>query len=220
MKSMMIALVVISSVSFANGAAEASDRSKKTVAFSLVAVDGQDGGYCVLKSSEDSVDLITIEGALSEKQLKQALRYMSYRAQWLNSSFFLITPLPAGEVLSFVGGSVYPAMTYFKEQESPVAATVQMLAGGWFGPIVEFMHRRDRFSAITDKGSDFTQKSEWDKWGRLPQEEDLVAKLKINFKAMYGENSTLGIGEVKGEKIIERLQIEPEFPGECDHLNN
>ena len=220
MKSMLIALFVTSIVSFANGAAEASDSSKKTVAFSLVAVDGQDGGYCVLKSSEDSVDLITIEGALSEKQLKQALRYMSYRAQWLNSSFLLITPLPAGVILSFVGGSVYPVMTYLKEQESLAAATAHMVAGGWFGPIMEFMHRRDRFSAITDEGIDFTQKSEWDKWGRLPQEEDLVAQVKTNFKVMYGGSSTLGIGEVKGEKIIERLQVEPEFPGECDHLDN
>ena len=219
MKAMLILLLMISAASFA----AKTEEKAETIAFSLAVVDGQDGGYCVLKNSDDHVELITEKGALSGKQLKQALRYMSYREQFINSSFVVLMFIPPiGTAVSFIGGSIYPAVVYLNEQESIHAVAGQLVAGGWYGPIMEFLQRRDRLSTITGDGIDFIQKSKWDKWGRAQTEENqkLSKRLKQRLGALIGLSSTQGMGEAKGEKIIERLQIEPEFPGGCDHLSD
>ena len=216
MKLIITAMLCISTVSFAS-VAEVNASAQKSAAFSLVAVGGQDGGYCVLKSSGDRIDLVTTAGALSEKQLKQAVRYMSYQEQWLNASFVLLSPLPLGEFIAFTVGSVYPMIIHLKEQESPSATFIQVVAGGWLGPLVEFLQRRDRFSTITNEGINFTQTLEYSKW-RVEKEGDFATRLRESLFPLFGSNSTQGLGEVKGEKIIARLQIEPEFQGGCDHL--
>lgn len=216
MKSIITIVLCISTVSFAS-VAEVNASAQKSAAFSLVAVGGQDGGYCVLKSSGDRIDVVTTEGALSEKQLKQAVRYMSYREQWLNASFILLAPLPLGEFIAFTVGSVYPMIIHLKEQESPSATFLQVVAGGWLGPLIEFLQRRDRFSTITNEGINFTQTQEYSKW-RLEESADFTTRIKERLFPLIGGNSTQGLGEIKGEKIIARLQIEPEFQGGCDHL--
>ena len=95
----------------------------------------------MLKNTNDHVDLLTTKGALSKRQLKQALRYMSYQAQLLNSSALLLYlyPLPLGELLAFTAGTVYPAIISVREQESNVAGLAQMIAGGYYGLLMEFL---------------------------------------------------------------------------------
>lgn len=215
-------LLAISFILLTKGTAKATDDNKVEIAFSLVAIDGRDGGYCVLKASKDQVELITIDGALSEKQLKQAVRYMSYREQWTNSLFMLLILVPGpGEIISFTAGSVYPIAVYLKEQESSDAMIAQTLAGGWYGPLMEFLHRRSRVKAITGEGIDFVQQSDWDWNGKhVAKPESVSHHLKKSWGLLTGSEAVDSMGEKKGEKIIERLQVEPEFPGGCKHQAN
>jgi len=175
----------------------------------LVATLGKDKrGFCMLKTSTTDTNdrrLLTVNGAVSKKQLKKTLRFMGYPEHIftiLGGSLLggaaiglgagaaavgsaLAAPAVAIGVVALAGGTFgYRIIKGNIEGEKAAPITVQAIFSGFYGsPIVEYFQRRGRLtSVVSDKD-----------------------QLKVTDKKM--------------RKFIERIRdTEGEYIGGCDHL--
>ena len=175
----------------------------------LTAMSGKEGGICMVRSSargEAKSELLTANGAIDDKQLKKALKFMSYGEQIGSivvsllisgvatgvGAAALLSPTPqtkkamgayAVSLVSLAGGVFgYRVVRGNMEGEKagPIAGQT-FLAGG--GPIVEYVAREGRIrKVLSDKEEyKFTDKR--------------MVKLIANIKGIY-----------------------PAYPGGCDHI--
>ena len=175
----------------------------------LVATLGKDKrGFCMLQTSTTNTDerrLLTVEGAISKKQLKKTLRFMGYPEHVftvLGGSLLggiamgagtavvgsaLAVPALAVGVVALVGGTFgYRIIKGNVEGEKAAPITTQTIFSGFMGsPIVEYFQRRGRLtSVISDKD-----------------------QLEVTDKKM--------------RKFIERIRdTNPEHIGGCNHLKD
>ena len=178
----------------------------------LTAMPGKDGGICMVRSSlrgEAKPELLTASGAIDDKQLKKALKFLSYGEQ--------IATVVAGGI---IGGAAVAGAGVAAAAGSPVLAAgaaavgITSLVGGTFGyrivkgniegeraapiavhslfsgsilasPIVEYFTREGRLrKVLSDKEEyKFTDKR--------------MLKLIANIKSIY-----------------------PAYPGGCDHIKS
>lgn len=172
----------------------------------LIAVEGNEEGICILRSSLNDpqrVTLVTKGGALSDKQLEKALRFMAYDKQIASAAtvlFFLMwgiadakTAVRMGDevglflasVVVFTaigGGMAYRIFEGNKEGEKAAPIAVQsILHGVIFSPIIEYFQRD----------------------GRL--------------RKVLSDKETWAVTDKKMVKMIKRIaRIEPAYPGQCD----
>lgn len=167
----------------------------------LVATLGKDKrGFCMLKTSTTNTDdrrLLTVDGALSKKQLKKTLRYMGYPEQMftiltgtllgVGAVFTGIPVVMAVGVVALAGGTWgYRLVKGNVEGEKAAPIATQTILGGIMAsPIIEYFQRRGRLtSVISDKD-----------------------QLEVTDKKM--------------RKFIERIRdTKGEYVGGCDHLKD
>lgn len=171
----------------------------------LTAVGGKERGICMLESllsDPESASLITKNGAISDKQLKSALRFMGYGEQIASAFGASILGYAAGAVA--VGAGAAPLVTFMAvsmtvtsvgviayrvvkgniEGEKAGPITVHALLGGLLtSPIVEYFHRGGRLTKVLSDKEEFK------------------------------------VTENKMHKLVEKLgSIFPDYPNQCDHL--
>lgn len=139
--------------------------------FQLVVTPGKSGGYCVLMEDahNDRVELLTARGALSEKQIGDAVGYMGYIEQTVTGGLPTVMAIATG--LAFakdskwtlpflvltgvaIGTSIgYRYLRGWIEGEGKEAVRAQALLG-FFLPanlLVEYLQRRSRVNRFIDK---------------------------------------------------------------------
>ena len=179
----------------------------------LNALPGADDGYCIVTQDErgEILDLVTTEGAVSEGQLKKAVRYGSYREHTLGAPAAVIgtifgSPLvlPISVTVSAIAVAVAAQagfMGYFlkkgiEEEESSQATFISTISIFPENIIAEQHIRDGRAKHLIDEDKSLTFSSEergW-RWVRF-----------LGFKKL--------------DHIAGRLQeMTPEFPQGCDHL--
>lgn len=139
--------------------------------FQLVVTAGQSGGYCVLMEDahNDRVELLTVDGALSKKQIGDAVGYLSYLEQIATGGLPIVTGIATGlaftkksrltlplliVTVGAVGTSIgYRYLRGWIEGEGKEAIHAQALLGFLlpFGPLVEYLQRRSRVDRFIDK---------------------------------------------------------------------
>ena len=173
----------------------------------LVATLGKDKrGFCMLQTSTTNTDerrLLTVEGAISKKQLKKTLRFMGYPEHVFSvigsgllggavgaAAFVggvMGAPAVAIGVVTLVGGTLgYRIIKGNVEGEKAASITAHTIFSGFTGsPVVEYFQRRGRLtSVISDKD-----------------------QLEVTDKKM--------------RKFIERIRdTNPEHIGGCNHLKD
>ena len=166
----------------------------------LTAVGGKERGICMLESllsDPESASLITKNGAISDKQLKSALRFMGYGEQIASAFGASIlgfgagvaagTPLAAFAVslaVTSAGVIAYRVVKGNIEGEKAGPITVHALLGGLpTSPIVEYFHRSGRLTKVLSDKEEFE------------------------------------VTENRMRKLVEDLgSIFPDYPNQCDHL--
>lgn len=187
--------------------------------FFMNAYGDEESGYCVVMEDEggDIQELITTEGALDRKQLREAMRYLTYREHWVIGVALPATAIAVGLGAFFTGnaslGLLASALPFVEElgtssylfirghyEEETVHAT--FAASVTVGPssfLAEHLIRSSREKALTDEDRRLTFKD----------------RERLQSRAFH----ILYLGKKKQNKIIERLQeIVPAYENGCDHL--
>lgn len=212
-------MFMASSYAFSSEAEVGGDEQKSTLPMIeyqqldyvyLNALPGADDGYCVVTHNErgEILDLITTEGAVSEGQIKKAVRYASYPEQaymgvpvWLVGSFAMSSminpivgiPIAAGAQLGFMGYFLHKGV---EEEESSKATLLSVASFFPNSIIVEIEIRKSRAKHLTDEDRSLTFSSEERGWRW------------VKF-----------LGFKKLDHMAGRLQeMPPEFPQGCDYL--
>ena len=171
-----------------------------------------DNGYCIVTQDEagDILDLVTTEGAVSEGQIRQAVRYASYPEQVSIGTPVSILGGLAGYSVAGInpvvigiaaGGAQVGFMGYFlykgiKEEESSKATLVSVISFFPESLFVEEKIRRSRAEHLIEDDKLLTFSSEDRGWRYVKY---------LGFKKL--------------DLIAARLQeATPEHPKGCDHL--
>lgn len=139
--------------------------------FQLVVTPGKFGGYCVLMEDahSDRVELLTVDGALSEKQIGDAVGYMGYIEQTVTGGLPTVMAIATGlafakdskytlPLLILTGVAIGTSIGYrylrgWIEGEGKEAVRAQALLG-FFLPanlLVEYLQRKSRVDRFIDK---------------------------------------------------------------------
>lgn len=139
--------------------------------FQLVVTPGTHGGYCILMEDahSDRVELLTVDGALSEKQIGDAVGYMGYIEQTISGGIPTGMTIATGlavvrksratvPLLIITGVAVGASIGYryfrgWLEGEGKEAIRAQALLG-FFLPanlLVEYLQRKSRVNRFIDK---------------------------------------------------------------------
>ena len=166
---MVIALLIVACGSEQTPVAESKNYVGR--GFQLVVTPGKTGGYCVLMEDahNDRVELLTTQGALTEKQIGDAVGYMGYIEQTVTGSLPTVMAVATGFAFArksrltvpfllltgvAVGTSIgYRYLRGWIEGEGKEAVRAQALLG-FFLPanlLVEYLQRKSRVDRFIDK---------------------------------------------------------------------
>ena len=208
--------------------AVSDEQSHPQDVFFMNAYGDEENGYCVVMEDEggDIQELITTEGALDRKQLREAVRYLTYREHWVIGVALPATAIAVGlgalftgsaslSVLAGVLGTVeelgtssYQLIRGHYEEETAHAQLAASAAVGPLSFLAEHLIRGSREKALTDEDRRLTFKDK-----EKLQSLELLERVKAVHS--YG----LYLGKKKQNKIIERLQeTVPAYENGCDHL--
>ena len=169
MARIIVALLIIGCGSEQTPVAESKNYVGR--GFQLVVTPGKSGGYCVLMEDahNDRVELLTVDGALSEKQIGDAVGYMGYIEQTVTGGLPTVMAIATGwafakdskYTLPFliltgvaIGTSIgYRYLRGWIEGEGKEAVRAQALLG-FFLPanlLVEYSQRKSRVDRFIDK---------------------------------------------------------------------
>ena len=170
----MIKIVMIALLMVACGVEQSPVAESKNYVgrgFQLVVTPGKFGGYCVLMEDahSDRVELLTVDGALSEKQIGDAVGYMGYIEQTVTGGLPTVMTVATGVAFAkksrlavpfliltgvTVGASIgYRYLRGWIEGEGVEAVRAQALLG-FFLPanlLVEYLQRKSRVDRFIDK---------------------------------------------------------------------
>ena len=166
---MVMALLIVSCGSKQTPVAESKNYVGR--GFQLVVTPGKFGGYCILMEDahNDRVELLTVDGALSKKQIGDAVGYMGYLEQTITGGVPTVMGVATGLALVkksrlavpllivtgiSIGASVgYRYLRGWIEGEGKEAVRAQALLG-FFLPanlLVEYLQRKSRVDRFIDK---------------------------------------------------------------------
>ena len=173
----------------------------------LTAVGGKERGICMLESSlhnPKDARLVTERGAISDKKLKSALRFMGYGEH--------IATIVGATVLTGVGvGTVVAGAPV-----AGAAVAITGLVGGTFG------YRIVKGNIEGEKAGPIAVHSLFS--SVVPY--SLLAIPVVEYfhrsgrlQKVLSDKEELSVTDKRMRKLIEKLgQIYPDYPGECDHL--
>ena len=178
----------------------------------LTAVVGKSRGVCLLESSlhnPKSVHLVTDRGAISEKQLKSALRFMGYAEHVVATlSGFMIT---AAAVLGMRPALKAAKITKENAVKVAKAVAITSLVGGAFG------YRIIRGNVEGEKAAPIAVHTMLGLASAVPVAEYLHRDGRL--KAVLSDKEELQFTDKRMRKLLEKLRsMYPDFPSECDHI--
>ena len=221
MKILVLLMFLASSHAFSESSDESSPYEQNhTQGISFMNAYGdEDNGYCVVMEDVDGniQEVITVDGALDRKQLRSALRYLSYKEHWVIGAAIPSSALLLAIVLPLAGGVVgaaelatssYQLFHGLGEEETLHALTASSSTIGPFSFLAEHLIRSSRERALTEDDRRLTFKNREEL-----KELDFPDRQKMQFLHQFY------LGQKKQNKIIERLQeIVPAHESGCDHL--
>ncbi len=168
----------------------------------LTAMGGKSRGICMLESSlhnPKNVRLVTDRGAVSDKQLKSALRFMGY-AEHVGSVI-------GAAIFSIVGGGMVVA-------GAPVAGAAVAITGLVGGAVG---YRIIRGNVEGEKAGPIAVHSFLSKFGAVPVVEYFHRSGRL--QKVLSDKEELNLTDKRMRKLLKKLHsIHPDFPGECDHI--
>lgn len=167
----------------------------------LTAVGGKERGICMLQSSlsnPKSASLITKNGALSDKQLKSALRFMGY-----------------GEhIATIIGSAVLGGVGIGAMAAAPVAGAaiaITGLVGGTFG------YRIIKGNIEGEKAGPIAVHALFSGLVAAPVVEYFHRSGRL--RKILSDKEELRVTDKRMRKLINKLgSTYPDYPNQCDHL--
>lgn len=177
----------------------------------LTAMGGKTRGICLLESSMHNpkdVRLVTNQGAISDKQLKSALRFMGYAEHVVSTVAAVMLPVATALGLK----QAIKAAKITKESAVKVfkAVTITTLVGG-------FGYRIVKGNVEGEKAAPIAVHTILGLTGAVPVAEYLHRDGRL--KTMLSNKEELRFTDKRMKKLLQKLSnTYPDYPGECDHI--